>query len=115
MDKVSYSKMFAVVFSAIIAAFAVILLLYVFSLEAQQEIYEEQLELINKSVTIDAIKIPTSGLSANKSQRHTEQSTTESFQPDLMCKKYLDAYAKNPTSENRNIVSQVCGIYKDRN
>ncbi|WP_151174222.1 hypothetical protein [Pseudoalteromonas ruthenica] len=111
MDKVSYSKMFAVVFSAIIAAFAVILLLYVFSLEAQQEIYEEQLELINKSVTMDAIKIPVRELSTNKPERNSEQSIANSFQPDSMCREYLDIYAENPTLENKRIVSHVCDIY----
>ncbi|TLX51794.1 hypothetical protein CWC31_04185 [Pseudoalteromonas ruthenica] len=111
MDKVSYSKMFAVVFSAIIAAFAVILLLYVFSLEAQQEIYEEQLDLINKEITIDAIKIPRIENQGNGRQDYSSQSVIDSFEPDLMCKKYLAIYAENPSDKNKKIVSQVCGIY----
>lgn len=111
MDKVSYSKMFAVVFSAIIAAFAVILLLYVFSLEAQQEIYEEQLDLINKTITIDAIKIPRSELLKSNSQLEEHQNNAPNFQPDLMCKKYLDEYAKEPSESNKAIVRQTCDIY----
>ncbi|MCG7544107.1 hypothetical protein MHM93_07920 [Pseudoalteromonas sp. MM17-2] len=112
MDKVSYSKMFAVVFSAIIAAFAVILLLYVFSLEAQQEIYEEQLDLINKTVTIDAIQFPKAQYEGTNHKLGTKRASEEGSQPDLMCIKYLEVYSKDPTEKNKRIVSSVCGIYK---